>query len=98
VGTRLRRHGRVVSPSVPPPLRTAHRCGRTHRARCTRSAPPVRSPRGTTLWLSNHLPPFEGGSTALSTALALLGALATSAGLLLLAVRTARRRKPESAS
>jgi hypothetical protein len=53
---------------------------------------------GMTLWLSNHLPPFEGGSTALGTALALLGALATSAGLLLLAIRTARRRKPESAT
>lgn len=47
---------------------------------------------GAGLWLSNHLPPFEGGTTALGDALLLLGLVATAAGALLLGVGAVRHR------
>ena len=53
---------------------------------------------GMNLWLSNHLPPFEGGSTAVGSALSLFGAVAIIAGLIVLAVGARRRRERESAA
>jgi hypothetical protein len=48
---------------------------------------------GVNLWLSNHLPPYEGGSTALGSALVVVGAVVLVTGLLVLAARAGRRRE-----